>query len=331
MLAPADEARGLNQNPGTFPEAIQRGNRFCFEISKFFSRLVFAKRGHQRRLARMTVLAGLFSELRGISRHIEQIISKLKCTAERAPVFFQSRPVLPFRTSENSPRGTGVLNESARLERLHVPDFVDREFSTFRVEIERLTTSHSGPARGARKTQRKFSTNRCVGMRSRRSENFECERQQRVTSEDRGRLVKLKMHGGTAAPEIIVIHGRQIVMNQRVTVDTLKSCSSIKHVFAPYSEQCCGFDQQKGAQTLPASKGRILHGLGKPRRWGSGTARARQQICEPLFDLSGRFRHSFFERHANNLSHQAAADPRVFAADRVNVAVGRRIRLKRRP
>ena len=61
------------------------------------------------------------------------------------------------------------------------------------------------------------------GWVSGRAQHVEGEGQQPVTGEDRGRLVEFLVRGRTAAAEIVVVHGRQVVMHQRIAMHAARS------------------------------------------------------------------------------------------------------------
>ena len=52
-------------------------------------------------------------------------------------------------------------------------------------------------------------------------EDLEGERQEAVARQNRGRLVKGLVAGRPAAPQIVVVHRRQIVVDERIGVDHL--------------------------------------------------------------------------------------------------------------
>ena len=54
-----------------------------------------------------------------------------------------------------------------------------------------------------------------AGQRRRRGEHLEGERLQRVGGEDGGRLVEGPVGGRAAAAHVVVVHGRQVVVDQR--------------------------------------------------------------------------------------------------------------------
>ena len=53
-------------------------------------------------------------------------------------------------------------------------------------------------------------------------ELLEREREQRVAGEDRGRLVELLVHRGTAAPQVVVVERGQVVVDERERVHALE-------------------------------------------------------------------------------------------------------------
>ena len=50
-------------------------------------------------------------------------------------------------------------------------------------------------------------------------EDLEGQRVQRIAGKDRGRFVEGVVHGRLAAPEVVIVHARQIVVDQRIDVD----------------------------------------------------------------------------------------------------------------
>ena len=52
-------------------------------------------------------------------------------------------------------------------------------------------------------------------------EHLEGERVERIAGEDRGAFVEGAVQGRLAAPQIVIVHARQIVVDQRIDVDAL--------------------------------------------------------------------------------------------------------------
>ena len=79
----------------------------------------------------------------------------------------------------------------------------------------------AGPA--ARASHARILTCACGSSRERAvgGKHLERERLQRIAGEDRGRLVELPMRRRAAAPQVVVVHRRQVVVHERVGVDQL--------------------------------------------------------------------------------------------------------------
>ena len=69
------------------------------------------------------------------------------------------------------------------------------------------------------------------------AEDFEGKGQQRIAGENGGGLVKGLVRGGLATAEIIVIHGREIVMHQRVAMHAFERSTDPECLFPWHTEQ----------------------------------------------------------------------------------------------
>ncbi len=100
----------------------------------------------------------------------------------------------------------------------------------------------------------------------------EGEGQQGIAGEDGGGFVIGFVDGGAAAAEVVIVHGRQIVVDQRVAVDQLDRDgrrATVRSAAAPSIRG--GLAQQEGPQALAALEAAVAHGGDQPRR---GIARA---------------------------------------------------------
>ena len=93
----------------------------------------------------------------------------------------------------------------------------------FGLEVDRLAAGHAGGA--ARVGQR---VDACVrgspgpaAMPGCARQQLERQRLQRVAGEDRGRLVEGLVAGRAAAAQVVVVHRRQVVVDQAIAVDQL--------------------------------------------------------------------------------------------------------------
>ena len=77
---------------------------------------------------------------------------------------------------------------------------------------------------GARQAQHELAANRGIGVGLRPAEDLEGERQKRVARENGGCLVEGLVHGRAAAAQIVIVHGRKVVVHERVAMDAFDGC-----------------------------------------------------------------------------------------------------------
>ena len=90
--------------------------------------------------------------------------------------------------------------------------------------------------------------------------------QQAVAGQDRGRLVEGAMHRRLPAPQIVVVHGRQVVMYERIAVNAFQCRGNAHHSVAFGTEERSAFNQQERPQPLAAIERTVAHGHEKPFR-----------------------------------------------------------------
>ena len=87
-------------------------------------------------------------------------------------------------------------------------------------------------------------------------QHLEGQRLQRVAGQDGGGLVELLVTGGLAAPEIVVVHGRQVVVDQRIGVQEFDGAGGPQRRQRGDLEQRCAGQHEKrraGACRRPGS------------------------------------------------------------------------------
>ena len=95
------------------------------------------------------------------------------------------------------------------------------------------------------------------------AEDLEGDGEQAVAYEDRRRLVKGLVHGRTSPAHVVVVHGGEVVMHERVAMHAFERASSVERGLLIDPEQLCRLHQEKGAEPLAAAQHRIAHRLGK--------------------------------------------------------------------
>ena len=123
----------------------------------------------------------------------------------------------------------------------------------------------------------------CAGRR----QQLERQGEQRVARQDAGPFVEGLVHGGLAAAQIVVVHGRQIVMNERIAVHALERRRRLHRGLGCNAEQAGALQHQKGTQPLATAQSPQPHGLDQPM-WGATRGRIVETRGKPRFDESCR-------------------------------------------
>ena len=132
-----------------------------------------------------------------------------------------------------------------------------------------------------------LGAHRRVGVGPLPAQDLEGDGEQRVAGEDRGRLAEGDMQRGAPAAQRIVVHGRQIVMDQGIAMHAFERGGGIEAAFLRHAEQAARGHEQKGPQTLAAAEGRVAHGVGQSGIAGFRGWRGRKQPVETELEEVG--------------------------------------------
>ena len=97
-----------------------------------------------------------------------------------------------------------------------------------------------------------------------RGEELEGQRQQRIAGQDRRGLIKSAMERRLAAPEFIVIHRGQVVMDERIAVDEFERAARALRLGLVAVEERSRCADEIGPDALAAAERRITHGVEEP-------------------------------------------------------------------
>ena len=120
---------------------------------------------------------------------------------------------------------------------------------------------------------------RAIGGNRRRRvrQHFEGARLQRIAGENGRGFVEGAMTGGPATAQVVIVHGRQVVVHQAVDVDEFDRGRGGVEQFQRRAERFAGGVHQHGTHALAARERAVAHGLEQPRRRGAvDLERARQ-------------------------------------------------------
>ena len=124
-----------------------------------------------------------------------------------------------------------------------------------------------------------------MGLRAR--ENVEGEGQEAVAGEDGGRLVEFFVCRRLPAPQVVIVHRRQIVVHQRVAVHAFERGAGHQRLRARNFEQARALHYQEWSEPFAATEARIADGVyqaGRPRLL-AGNRRRRQKPIQQVVDI----------------------------------------------
>ena len=144
---------------------------------------------------------------------------------------------------------------AARIELLHLAAVE----AAFGGEIEHLPADHAAEPGRARERRDERDAHGCVRVRVFPRQDVEGEREQPVAREDRRRLIESLVRGRPPAPQIVIVHRRQVVVRERVTMHELERGAGHQCALARRLEQGCGLDHQERPQPFSAAEADMAH------------------------------------------------------------------------
>ena len=79
-----------------------------------------------------------------------------------------------------------------------------------------------------------------------------------------GALVEGLVHDGLAAPHVVVVHGRQIIVDERIAVHALERYSRLDRGLGLDAEELGALKRQEWPQPLAPAERALPHGLDQP-------------------------------------------------------------------
>ncbi len=258
------------------------------------------------RLAGGGVLLRRLAHLGGVGRQVEQIVGKLEGKADRRAEFGQPFAVGGRRAGNDRASLAGEADERAGLHRLQPDDACFVRPLALGFEVEGLAADHAAGAGGAGKRQHEGRA--AFGRQHRRvvGDNVEGERQQRVAGKDRGRFVEGLVHRRLAATQVVVVHRRQVVMDQRIAVHAFERRRDAKRRLAAGGKKGGTFQDQKRAEPLAAVQHAMAHGRHqafRPRDFARQRARV-EDLPQQRLDCGGAREKRGFEGHPVVFHHR---------------------------
>ena len=203
---------------------------------------------------------------------VEEVVGDLEGGAERLPIGAESLSRRRIRSGEDRAGLDRKGEERAGLHRLEAPDLRLARggvaVAPLGRKVEHLAAGHAGEPAGAGKPEDELAAHRGVGMNRRIGEALEGERLERVAGEDRRRLVEGAMDARLAAAQVVVVHRRQVVVDERVAMQELDRGAGLHDAGVVAPEEAGGLDDEERPQALAAGERRVPHRRHQPRRAG---------------------------------------------------------------
>ena len=210
-------------------------------------RFVRSEQAHEGGLSGCGVLAHGLAEIGLRAFVIEQVVGDLEGEPDAGGVVAKCRARHAVFLRENSPRLARKSEEGAGLEPLQLDHLVEGKLLALRRKVDCLPPRHSLAAGSPRQRTSEFGTHRSVGMTGRRRHRLEGEREQGIADQDRCRLVEGDMAGRLAAAKVVVVHRRQVVMDERIGVHHLDGGGGVDGPATRHIEEVCAREHQEGA------------------------------------------------------------------------------------
>lgn len=227
------------------------------------ARAIRPEQGHEGLLALVAVLAKALTDGRRVARYIEEIVGDLKSQPKVLRIAPKAQPLLGPSPAKHRATFDRPADQRSRLQslqprnRFHVCGLVCRQ------QIEHLPARHPECACRMSEVPNQLDTDFCKGVRRRVGQDLERQRQQGVTGKDRSRLVERDVHRRFSAAKVIIVHARQIVVDQRMDMDALDSEPGSKRQGSGNVEQVGGGARQQGPKALTSAYCGVTHGVQK--------------------------------------------------------------------
>ena len=205
----------------------QRAIGLRHQIFEARARPIGPKRCNECGFACRGILAGSLAERLRVALHVEQIIRDLEGLADRGAIAIDVGARGGVGLSENCAGATGETDQRAGFHRLQRGDFVFTQATlrleaTFGGEIEHLPSRHAAETGCARQLGNERNSYGWIGMHVRSCHDVEGQRKKCVADEDCRCLVEGFVYRRSPAPQIVIVHGRQIVVDQRIAMHKLE-------------------------------------------------------------------------------------------------------------
>ena len=217
------------------------------------------------RLARRRVLAHGLPDDGFLALGVQEVVDDLEGESEVVGVG-PKRMAHGLRRLVHDGAGlAGKGDQLAGLEPFHPGNGPDVQGLVLGEQVDHLPADHAATAAGGAEPGRQLAAHGRVRVGGGIDQHLEGQRQQRIAREDGGRLAELDVTGRLAAAKIVVVHGRQVVMDQGIAVHQLDRRADAQGAALGHAEHAGGGQYEKRPKALAPVQGGIAHGRENPR------------------------------------------------------------------
>ena len=206
-------ASHLMQPPGRTAKGLERPSRLSRKPRRLGPRRLQPKNRRIRALPSLHILARRLAKLLGRLRHVQNVINHLKRQPQRMPELRKRRQLHSIRPTHHPAQPQRTRQQRRRLPLVNRPQFTETHLPRLPLQIQYLTANQM--PRPSRHRQLPHQIRHPIAIPRRRlQQQPESKRLQRIPRKHRHRLSIHLVARRMPTPEIIVVHARQIIVNQ---------------------------------------------------------------------------------------------------------------------
>src|SRR5208283_3666188 len=294
-------------------ERIERFDRRRNEAVAPLARRLNAERRNERCLIAASVLARALAERQFVGLDIEDIVGHLKGRAKRVAEGREGGSLWGSRLPKDCPCLYGIMQKRAGFHRLkfyHCSGLM-RLARFFGFEIEDLPPDHASQPSRARQSENEFHANRRVLMGRWVRHDIKRVSQKAVADKDRGCLAEGLVRGWPSPPQIVIVEGWKVVMDERIAMNYFDRRGGAGNAVILYAEKPRRLNREKRPEPLAAAEAGVTHGFKKSRRpYGLARQnRRREQGLEHALRRIGGFQQPGLEFACPRASRHCPAVP----------------------
>ena len=206
-----------------------------------------------------------------------------------------------------APARTATSKQLAGLGAMQRLQLVDGDLLAGGLDVDHLPADHADRARGARQLEHHVGDALFAPGAILRGD---AERlgAQRVAGEDGHRLAELLVRRRPPATEVVVVHRRQIVVDERIGVHELDGAGGVDRVLGLAAHRLARRQRQDRAQPLAAGHERVVHRLAQRRRRAVAALEVRASARSTIASArsSTRRDRTWFSRAISHVSRGAS-------------------------